>query len=159
LPEKLIQFLIRNAPIPAYKDAGKKVSRRRKSGGGRSIDGLRQAVEEGGQLRRGEFSSSSQQADHPETMNPFADQKTIRDREMVKSNDLGMGTRLRGVEHGFQVLALRSTRIQLPMKHFYGDKLPAICIARLEQTATATRLGFVQEFVATREEVSVHLIS
>jgi len=78
---------------------------------------------------------------------------------MMKANDLGMGASLGGGEDMFQVPALGRTRIELPMEDLHGHEFSRLRITRLEKTTAAARLGFVQQFVATREEVSVHRYS
>jgi len=56
-----------------------------------------------------------------------------------------------------QILALGSAGIELPVKDLYRHEFASLRIPRFKKTAAAARLGFVQQFVATREEVSVHL--
>jgi len=153
----LIEFLVRDAPLPSDKDTGKQITRGRQPRGDGRVDRLRQTIEQRDQFGCREFPAPPQQPYDAEAMDPFTDEVSLFDREMVESDDLRVSAGLGRGEDILEIPAFRRLRIELPVEDLHGDKLPRLRIARLKQSTAAARLGFVQQFVATREEVSVHL--
>src|SRR6187401_373027 len=90
-------------------------------------------------------------------MNPFAHEVTLFHGEMKEPDDLRVRARLGCGEDIFKIPTLRRLRVELPVKHLHCHELARLRIASLKQAATAAGLCFMEEFVATREEVLVHL--